>query len=94
MLAKSGWICELLSLLGISQHATLLMPLFGKKFDKAWRRALRDLKADLQVPRRLLPVLKWRRARRRPQWTDRQVKARLCGSSGVLDVAGGLGDRR
>ena len=33
-------------------------------------------------------------ARRRPQWTGRQVKARLCGGSGVLYVAGGLGDRR
>ena len=33
-------------------------------------------------------------ARRGPQWTGRQVKARLCGSSGVLDVAGGLSDRR
>ena len=51
-------------------------------------------KVDLQVPRRLLPVLKWRRARWRPQWTGRQVKARLCGSSGVFDVTGGLGDRR
>ena len=85
-----GLVCQSLSLHGIAQHATLLMPLFGKKFDKAWPRAPRDLEADLQVPRRLLPVLKWRRARR----TGRQVKARLCGSSGVLYVAGGLGDRR
>ena len=39
-ICQMGWICQSLGLLGIAQHATLLMPLFGKKFDKAWRRRL------------------------------------------------------